>query len=251
MARRPSPSLGYFLAPLAGLACAAALSLPASAQQPPPPPRPELPQLSLEASAARDVAQDKVEITLANEIEGSDQAGVADQLNKLVETALNQAKRETRVTSRTGSYRIWANTDRNGKITGWRGRAELVLESKDFVAASTLAGDLGKLMAVSNVAFSLSREAREAEEHSLLAEAAAAFKARANDAARAFGFGGYAIRQLDLSGSGTVYQPPRPYAMRASAMEAKAADAVPLEAGKATVTVSVRGTVDLIGTPAR
>lgn len=251
---KPRTSTPFILrGAVAFMACAGALAMPAaaSAQQPAPAPRSEFPQLSLEAAAARDVAQDKVEITLANEIEGTDQAALSDKLNKLLEATLNQAKRNTKVTSRTGDYRVWANTDRNGKITGWRGRAELVLESKDFVAASTLAGELSRMMAVSNVAFSLSREAREAEEQRLLGEAATAFKARANDAVRAFGFGSYAIRQLDLSGTGTVYQPPRPYAMRAASMESKVADSVPLEAGKATVTVSVRGTVDLLNAPAR
>ena len=212
--------------------------------------RPELPQLSLEAAASSDVAQDKVEITLAKEIEGADQAQLSDQLNKVLASTLATAKRNTKVESRSGSYRVWANTDRNGKITGWRGRAELVLESKDFVAASTLAGELSQAMAVANINFSLSREAREAEEQRLLQEAAKAFGVRASSAAKAFGFGSYAVKTLDLSGSGTVYSP-RPMMMRAASADAKMAEALPLEAGKATVTVSVRGTVELLGTQQR
>ncbi|MDX3906549.1 MAG: SIMPL domain-containing protein [Pigmentiphaga sp.] len=202
------------------------------------------PTLSLSAAATSEVAQDKVTITLAHEIEGSDQAKLSQQLNQLLENTLAEAKRNTAVTARSGNYNVWANADRNGRITGWRGRAELILESKDFVAASKLAGDLSRLMAVSNVSFSLSREAREAEEQRLLAEAANAFRTRATDAAKAFGFSGYAVKQLDLSGTGTVTPAPRAYAMAAPAMEAKAAD-LPLEGGKSTVTVSVRGTVYL------
>jgi len=148
-------------AALSTTALTAALLAPgvASAQMPAQsaqaPARPELPQLSLEAAASSDVAQDKVEVTLAKEIEGADQAQLSDQLNKVLASTLATAKRNTKVESRSGNYRVWANTDRNGKITGWRGRAELILESKDFVAASTLAGELSQAMAVSNINFSL------------------------------------------------------------------------------------------------
>lgn len=226
---------------------AALPSMAAAQPSPPPPPKPELPQLSLEAAASADVAQDKVEITLGHELEGPDQATVSNRLNQLLTTTLAQAKRNNKVESRSGNYRVWPTTDRNGKITGWRGRAEIILESRDFAAASTLAGELSTSMAVAGINFSLSREAREAEEQRLLREAADAFRNRAAQASSAFGFSGYQVKQLDLSGSGTVY-PPRPMmAMRGMAAEAKVADAVPIEAGKATVTVSVRGTVELLG----
>jgi len=206
--------------------------------------KPDRPTMTLSAGATAEVAQDKVTITLSREIEGTDQTKLSQELNQVLETTLAEAKQGRAVSARTGNYNIWANTDRNGRITGWRGRAELILESKDFVAASKLAGELSRHMAVSNVAFSLSREAREAEEQRLLAEAAKAFDARAALAAKSFGFSGYAIKQIDLSGGGTVTPAPRAYAMAAPAMEAKMAD-LPLEGGKSTVTVSIRGTVYL------
>jgi len=199
----------------AALAVSAAMSSIAVAQAAPDAAKPDRPTLSLSAAATSEVAQDKVTITLANEIEGNDQAKLSQQLNQLLEATLAEAKRNTAVTARSGNYNVWANTDRNGRITTWRGRAELILESKDFGAASKLAGELSRQMAVSNVSFSLSREAREAEEQRLLAEAAKAFTTRATQAAKAFGFSGYAVKQLDLSGSGTVtpippWKPRRP-----------------------------------------
>src|SRR5690606_26158480 len=144
------------------------------------------------------------------------------------------AKGNAAVTARSGDYRVWANTDRDGRITAWRGRAELILESKDFVAASKLASSLTQRMAISNIALSPPREAREAEAQPLTGETA-----------KAFGFSGYTVKHLDLNGGGTVTQRPRAYAMAAPAMmSAKVAD-VPLEGGTSTVTVSVRGTVYL------
>lgn len=226
------------------LAACAAMSSAAVAQTATDAAKPDRPTLSLSAAATSEVAQDKVTITLASEIEGNDQAKLSQQLNQLLEATLAEAKRNSAVTARNGNYNVWANTDRNGRITAWRGRAELILESRDFVAASKLAGELSRQMAISNVAFSLSREAREAEEQRLLAEAAKAFTARADQAAKAFGFSGYAVKQLDLSGAGTVTPMPRAYAMAAPSMEAKAAD-LPLAGGKSAVSVSVRGTVYL------
>jgi predicted secreted protein len=141
---------------------------------------------------------------------------------------------------------VWPQNDQNGKIRNWRGRAELILESRDFGAASKLAGELSTAMPISNMAFSLSTEARETEEKRLLDEAAKAFSARATQAAKAFGFGGYTVKQLDLSGGGVVVAP-QPRGVAAMATSFKAGADVPLESGKSTVTVSVRGTVYLTG----
>src|SRR5690606_40994758 len=65
------------------------------------------------------------------------------------------------------------------KVTGWRGRAEIILESKDFAAASALAGKLAEHMPIGGIAFSLSDEARNEEEKRLLTQAANAFRDRA------------------------------------------------------------------------
>jgi len=232
----------------AALAASAAMSSIAVAQAAPDTAKPDRPTLSLSAAATSEVAQDKVTITLANEIEGNDQAKLSQQLNQLLETTLAEAKRNTAVTARSGNYNVWANTDRNGRITTWRGRAELILESKDFGAASKLAGELSRQMAVSNVSFSLSREAREAAEKKLLTQAADAFLARAQAAAKAFGYSSYRVQNIELSGGGSAVPVPRPMVAMAkssfSSGSAAYADA-PLEAGQVTVTLSVNGTVSL------
>ena len=89
---------------------------------------------------------------------------------------------------RTGNYNVWPNTGSKGKIAGWRGQGEVILESKDFEAAAALASKLSDKTAISSISFSLSRAAREAEERKLLKEAAQAFKDRALAAANALDF---------------------------------------------------------------
>lgn len=202
------------------------------------------PRLSLQAQASSDVQQDTVTITLASEIEGQDQTDVAKRLTEQLNKTLEAARGEKGVEARNGAYRLWPNTDRDGKITAWRGRAEVLLESKDLPAAAALAARLSGHMPISNIGFSLSPEARAAEEQRLLQEAAEAFSQRAGAAAKAFGFSGYDIRNIDLGGSGTVYSKGPEMGMARAALYADSAPPE-LEAGTATVTVSVQGEVAL------
>ena len=70
------------------------------------------------------------------------------------------------------------------------------------------------------------------------------FKARAGDIAKSFGFAGYGLREVSVNSNDQGFQP-RP---RVMAMEAKATAsdmAVPLEAGKTAVVVTVSGSVQL------
>src|SRR5690606_4118956 len=127
------------------------------------------------------------------------------------------------------------------KISNWRGRGEIVLESSDFAAASELAAKFTAQMPISNLSFSVSPEARAKQEEVLLESAAQAFRDRAQALASAFGFNDYAIKEIDLGGAGTRFEAaPR-------MMMAKAADAgaVPLEGGTERVTVTVRGSIFL------
>jgi len=235
-------------------ACCAALALavaqPAAAQQPQAAQAEDAaaraPELTLQASASSDVQQDTVRITLASELEAATQAAAGKALTAALDDAVKRAQGTKDVEVRTGGYNVWPNTNDKGKIQNWRGRGEITLESKDFAAASALATKLSDKTAIAQISFLLSREAREAEERKLLAQAAEAFRDRALAAATAFGFSGYRVRQLELSGGGSPVPVPRPMGaqMMAKSSMAEAAD-VPLEAGKVTVSISVNGTVAL------
>src|SRR5690606_37392081 len=139
---------------------------------------------------------------------------------------------------------VWPDTDDKGKIQNWRARGEIVLESKDFAAASALASKLADKVAISQISFSLSREAREAAEKKLLSQAADAFLARAQAAAQAFGYSSYRVQQLELSGGGSAAPVPRPMAAMAKSSLASGSAGytdAPLQAGQVTVTLAVSG----------
>lgn len=251
--RNARPALSSRLSLLGAAALLALSAAPVLAQDriaPPPPaghhgPRePRVPTLTLDAAARSEVAQDTVQVTMAYETEAADAASVSAALNKVLKATLDDARGKTGITARNGGYQVYPSTDDKGKISAWRGRAEVVLESRDFDATSALTGTLGARMAVTGISFSLSEQARQAEEAKLLVEAAAAFRERAKNAVQAFGFADYTVSSLALSGSGVVSRP-QPMMMRGASSMSKSAP-VALEGGQAEVTVSVTGTVNLV-----
>ena len=200
--------------------------------------------LSLAAQASAEIPQDIVTITLFYEQEASDPSSLTSTLNQRADAALQRAKGVSGVTARSGQFSIFPSTDRDGRISAWRGRTEVVLESRDFAAASKLAGDLSSAMQVGNVQFSLSPEAQRAAEQKLTGEAIASFRDQAAAGARAFGYSGYSIREVNIGHSGAA---PRPMMMSARAMsaDAKMAQPLSLEGGTSTVMVNVSGSVQM------
>lgn len=228
---------------MTALTLAAALAGPALAQMHPVPAN----VVQLSASGQVEVAQDWLVISLNTRKEGPDAASVQAQLKAALEAALAVARpaaREGQMAVRTGSIGLHPRYNRDGKISGWQGSTELVLEGTDFGRITTTAGQI-QTLTLGNVSMGLSREAQRKLEADAQALAIEAFKRKADEVARGFGFTGYTLREVSVSGGG---QPPvMPYP-RVMAMEAKAAMAdapVPVEAGKSTVSVTVNGSVQL------
>ncbi|MDQ7746557.1 SIMPL domain-containing protein [Hydrogenophaga pseudoflava] len=198
------------------------------------------------ASAQREVTQDWLTMTLTTSRDGSDAAAVQSQLRQAIEAALAIAKPQAsaqQLEVKTGSFGVYPRHGSNGRISGWQGSAELVLEGRDFVRISTTAGKMTP-MVVGNVAFSLSREAQQKLESEVQASAIERFKSKAGEVAKAFGFEGYSLREVSVSPADQGERPM--YRMRAESTVAASSDApVPVEAGKSLLTVTVSGSVQL------
>ena len=201
--------------------------------------------LSLAAQASADVPQDVVDITLFYEQEAQDPASLTSVLNQRADAALRQAKGIDNVTAHSGSFTVYPSTDRDGRISAWRGRTEVVLESKDFAAASKLAGKMSDSMQVGSVTFSLSPEAQRAAEQKLSTQAIASFKQQAQSSAQAFGYSGYAIREVNIGHNGSSPRPVMMMAARSMGADAKMSAPMALEGGTSTVTVNVSGSVQM------
>lgn len=202
--------------------------------------------VQLASSGVVDVQQDWLAVTMGSTRDGADPAAVQAQVRQALETALTEARKTEQAGAmevHTGAFNLQPRYGRDGKITGWVGSAELVLEGRDFVRIGAAAGKIQTLV-VSSTAFSLSREARNRFEGQAQEMAIDRFKVKANDIARSFGFNGYTLRQVSVSANDQNVGP-RPRFMAAE-MKSLASDApVPLEAGKTSVVVNVSGSVQL------
>jgi len=230
--------------PRTALALAAALAAGAALAQPAPEPR--FNQVDLQAEVAREVPNDLMTATLVAEANDPSAAPVAAQLNRLTADALKTAGEFKTIKTRSGFASTFPVYDRNGKLTGWRGRSELRLESKDVAAMATLIGRLQSTLQLGGVQFAVSPETRRQVQNELLTEAVAAFRDRADIATRALGGRGYKIRRVSLNTGGFVPGPRPMMAERAMAASAPASVPPPsFEGGTSMVQVTASGTVEV------
>ena len=166
--------------------------------------------------------------------------------------AINQALEKARKAPTVKAYANGINTsnewDRDGKPDGWEVRGSLVLEGTDTAAVARLAGELASTLQLDGVSYQLSTARRQAEENNLIQQAADAFRARAQATATAFGYKGYEIKKFRLdsnhrSDSDSIGA----YAVLASrSIESdRQRPSVPGEGGDTTITLTVRGTIEL------
>jgi len=123
-----------FLALAASLVASTALAQP----QPQPEP-PRYNQVDLQAEVSREIQNDLMIVSVHAEASDASAAKVADQLNRFSADALKAAADFKAVKARSGFNQTFPVYDRNNKLTGWRERAEVRLESKDFAAMATKA----------------------------------------------------------------------------------------------------------------
>lgn len=202
--------------------------------------------VQLSANASVDVVQDFMVLNMNTTRDGSDASAVQTQLKAALEAALIEAKKAAnpgRLDVKTGQFSLSPRYGRDGRISGWQGTVELVMEGRDFEKISSTAGKI-QALTVAGVGFSLSRELRARVQTEAQAQAIANFKTQAEAIAKGFGFSGYTLREVAVNAN-DLGQPFRP---RVMAMESRAAMAdapVPVEAGKSTVQVTVSGSVQL------
>ncbi len=226
---------------LAALALLGALHT-AVAQTLPPPQN----VVALAASASTELTMDWLTLVFATTREGQDAAAVQAQLKQALDAALAEARRAARpgeLAVRTGGFALHPRYGPKGGITGWQGSAELIVEGRDTPAIAQLAGRI-QTLTIARVAWSLSREAREKVEAEVAAQAIARFRARADAVAQQFGFAGWTIREVNVGGNEPPPGMPVPM-LRAAAAAAPMAEALPVEAGKAQVSATVSGSVQL------
>jgi predicted secreted protein len=200
--------------------------------------------VTLQAEVQREVPNDLLNATLYVEVNDASAATVANIVNKRVNDALRVAKDYKGVRVRSGNNQAYPVYSRANQLQGWRGRAEIRIESRDFEAASGLIGKLQSGMQLAQMGFSVSPESRRAAEDELAVEVIAAFKARADILRKALGGRGYKLQNMNVSSGHNALQPR--FAMARAAASAQEVTAPNLEAGVSQITVTANGAIEVI-----
>ncbi len=198
-------------------------------------------RVSLSADASESVANDTIIATLYAEEQGSDATRLANMVNSSINAAIKRIKPYRDIKLETQSYTTSPLYHKN-KVSGWRVRQSLSIESRNMALVSELLGELQQNLKLQSISFSVSPERQRQVDDALISEALAAFEARARLVVNKLKRRGYRIVDINISTSGGV-QPIRPYA-RAAMMQAEAA-APAMEAGESSMRVTVNGTIEL------
>ena len=182
-------------------------------------------------------------VTLFTESQHEDPAQLAAQTTRAINKALQRARKVKEVEVSQGSRSRYPVYEEKGqKITAWRERAELRLESGDFAALSKLTGELMQDLQMGGMYFSVSDSIRQQNEDALLKDAVTAFRARAQLATEALGGNDYKIVSLNLNSGGNF----QPEMMRSVSM--KSMDAMPtpdVEAGTRQISINADGVIEV------
>lgn len=216
------------------------LAAPALAAEPA---QPRYNAVEFQSEAQREVPNDLLNATLYVELNDGNPAALANAINKTVNDALRVAKEHKDVRARSGNNQTYPVYSRGNTLQGWRGRAEIRIESKNFDAASALIGKLQAKMQLAHVGFSVSPETRRATQDELGIEAIRAFKARAEVLKAALAGRGYKIVRLNVDSG---HQQPQPRFAARAAVSAESVTPPDFEAGVSMVTVVVRGTIEIM-----
>jgi predicted secreted protein len=214
----------------------AALDARAQMQMPGAPPPPSA---TVTATATATVANDRLQASLRAEAENVSPAAAASQVNAIIAAALADAKAYPAVKVATAGY-FTQQIAQKGQPTRWHVTQSITLEAGDFTQAATLMTrlqDQGGLL-LSSMSFSISEATRRKAEDSVTQEALKSWQARAEQAARGLGFGGWRVGHVTVQTSGGSPVYPQ---MRAQVMAAPGGAPVAVEAGTTEVTVTVSG----------
>lgn len=202
-------------------------------------------QLTFQTEVKEEIQNDEVRASLYKKAQATDSKTLATTLNTSINNAMKIAKRYPTVTVSTGQQRTYPRYDKNDKIIGWTGQANIDLKSTDFAATSQLIADLQETLVMDNLNFGVSDIKKDELEQKLMTNASRAFQQQAKNLTRAWDARGYRVVNVNLN-TGSNY--PRPM-YSAMSMKAEAADAsVPsqsFESGNSTISVTANGTIEL------
>lgn len=200
-------------------------------------------RIDFQTEVAQILPNDLMRATLSIELSDRNPGQLARALTQAMNDGLAKGRNFTTVKLASGNQQSWPIYSEKQKLEGWRGRAELMLESKDFKAAGELLSQLQERLQLQGLNFVVSDETRLAAEKKLTADAISAFREKAESVRSAWGAKSYSLVQMNLSSGGGGGYPRPPMVMMMKMAEA--APAADIAGGDSRVTVNVSGSIEL------
>ena len=198
-------------------------------------------RVHLSASAQTQVENDTIIATLHVQEEGSDAAQLANLVNERITEAVSLVKRYDAIKLQTSAYNTNPVYHKN-KITGWRVRQKIRLESLDMTLMSNVLGQLQKTLVLQQINFQVSPELKNSTDDKLIAGALQVFEQRAKNITQQLGRKNYKIVDINVSTSANHY-PRRHY--DAAVMSASKVAPPSIEGGEQTLQVTVTGQIEM------
>jgi len=200
------------------------------------------PTVDLSAEASQSAPNDQAQATVFYEADNKEPAKLAKQVNDVIDKALDYIRKQEGIDARTASVSTYPTYDKQ-KISGWRMRTEIRLESRDIPALSALLATLQQKyeLGVAGVNMHPASETRNAAADAAVTAAIRVFETRAASIAKTLNKQ-YRLQRLSINYGNTMPIQPVRYE---SAM-LKSSGAMPLESGDTEITVSVNGTIELL-----
>lgn len=203
--------------------------------------------ISFSTEVTKEVDYDVMEVTLFIKDENKNLKELNQTINQKANAALEVIKKQSAVEIKKNTRSTQVRYDDKGKQAGWVERADLVLESKDFVALSQVISDLNDTFAIAEVVQKLSKEATAKFEDEMMKSALAQFQHKAQLIQTSLNAKGYEILNLNLDSRNELpYFEGRMMPLaKASAFTSENADEVNLDSHskaelKATVSAQIK-----------
>ena len=201
-------------------------------------------RVAFQSAASREVNNDLLTARMSVEINDKLPGRIAQQINATLNDALKKAAAFSAVKVSTGNQNTEAIYDKNKKFIGYRGHAELNLESRDFESAGKLIASLQEKMQLAGIDFRVATVTQKQIETDLIEEAIDAFKKRAETVRVLLNGNSYKLVRLDINHSG--HNQSRENFRSRMLFDANNAPLQNFSGGQSEISGQVSGTIEII-----
>lgn len=204
--------------------------------------------VNFSTQVSQQVENDEVNATLSKILQNKSHTELAKRITETLNQANLIAKKYPTVKVATGNQATYPQYDKNSKINGWQGSANLNLQSNDTVAMSQLIAELQNFMQLEDLDFSVSDNKQKSVKQALMLEASKRFQQQANELLPAWNAKGYELVRLDFNGGDgfSTYRKSIRVSPMMAVAEASSIPSQDFQTGDSTITVTANGVIQLL-----